>query len=36
VGDAVRADGTHWTVPHTLIVVPRHASNGDTRHQADE
>ena len=35
VGDAELADGTHWTVPHTVIVVPRHALDGDEGHQAD-
>jgi hypothetical protein len=33
VGDATLADGTHFTVPATVIVVPRHAADSDTGHQ---
>jgi hypothetical protein len=34
VGDATLADGTHWTVPHTLIVVPRHGIDTSSGQQA--
>jgi hypothetical protein len=32
VGDAALADGTHFIVPHTVIVVPRHSREGDKGH----
>jgi hypothetical protein len=27
VADATLADGSHWTVPHTVIIVPRHTAH---------
>jgi hypothetical protein len=33
VGDATLADGTHFTAPATVIVVPKHAADSDTGHR---